>query len=97
MTDTSPDHFDAQLSVVSQAINTASGALAQGKICDLTPLGEMIDDLCAIATRVVETADDAERERVGRALEGIAERMEPLEDRLRQLIAETGDYADGEA
>ncbi len=75
---------------VSQAITAASAAIAQGKVCDLAPLSEMIDTLCEEAKIAATETDDAGREEIGAVLQSVVGRMDTLEQQLRDLIERTG-------
>jgi len=88
--------FDDCATTVSHAITAASAAVAQGKVCDLSPLSEMIDTLCEEAKAAADAADQDTREDIGRHLESVAKRMDVLERQLRDLIERTGDGGDGE-
>lgn len=86
--------FDDCAATVAQAITAASAAVARGKVCDLSPLGEMIDTLCEEAKAVAADADQETREDIGRHLETVARRMDELERQLRELVEQAGDLED---
>ena len=80
----------ADSEIADRAIATARNAASKGEMYDLTPLTEMVGDLCERAKSLAADTGKPQREDIANDLQLIVESMNKLEDRLEKLVAGDG-------